>query len=253
MDYNIEAKSLPDRIMIQGAPFEGFIDLKTSQVVFSDRGLSRSLKIARSSLATILDSDEFKSLCGVSYPRPKLRTDINSNPISVLTPAQLAVLVKLLADKKNLDGSPRYPVPKAMHDAGFPIILQQSVDEALGIERERREYLEAGATLRQKLEYKYSYHLMRDTTFDKGLGVSGLCNINKQVSSLAVPDADERRAKSKDWRRNCTGVETTKITVGNTIYQKAVQSSPLKGVVDQNLEKAFQRTRQICDIIDQPF
>ena len=247
------AKVIPGGVMVLGIRFEGFIHPSTNQAVFSRRGLSRCLKIPRTSLTRILDSEQFKTLCGQVSPWPKLLTEVSPRPISVLTQVELAFLVKLLADLDDSQGKPKYPIPKSMQDAGFPIILQQSVDEALDIQRDRKDYLEAGATVRERLEYKYSYHQMVKATFDGGYGVLSLCRINRQVSGLAVPDADERRAKSKHWRQKCSGVETTKITVGNTVHQKAVEASRSKIALDKNLGIAAQRTQDIYSIMDAPF
>ncbi|MDJ1184518.1 hypothetical protein [Roseofilum casamattae] len=247
-----KAKTILGGVDVLGVRFEGFIHPSTNQAVFSDRGLARVLKIPRSSLSTILGSEEFKRLSGNNSTRPKLLTD-NGSRISVLTQSELSILIKILSEKIKSDGNPRYSVPKSMQDAGFPIVLQQSVDEALRIPRDRHEYLHQGATLRQKLEYKDSYHELKGSVFEKGYGVRTLCEVNRQVSGLAVLDADSRRAKRKDWRKFCSGIETTFLTVSNTVHQKAVEASPSKQILVRNLEIASQRTQEIYRIIDAPF
>lgn len=253
MTEDQKAKAIPGGVNVLGVLFEGFVHPLTMRAIFSRRGLSRSLDIPRTSLTRILDSEEFKALCGKTSPWPKLPTEISPKPISVLDQAELAVLVKVLADINDSSGQPKYPIPKSMQDAGFPIILQQSVDEALDIQRDRKDYLQAGATIRERLEYKYSYHRMVRVTLDGGYGVRSLCRINRQVSALAIPDADARRARSKHWRKKCSGIETTKITLGNTVHQKAVEASQSKDVLEKNLGIAAERTQKIYDIMDSPF
>ncbi|NEO24883.1 hypothetical protein, partial [Moorena sp. SIO4A5] len=110
----------------------------------------------------------------------------------------------------------------------------------------------AGATAREKLEYLHSYDKVKQTTFDGGHGVQGLCQVNRQVSRLAVPDADSRRKQSLHWRKKCSSAETVKITVGNTVHEKAVKASS-KDTLDKNLGVAEDRTQQIYDIMDAPF
>ena len=182
---------------------------------------------------------------GGDLPCTELDTTVSSKPISVVTQSDLVLLVQLVAEKG-------YPIAKSMQEASFAVLLQQSVDEALGVSRTRKEYLDAGANLRQKLEYRYSYHAMKDATFESGHGVAGLCKINRQVSSLAVPDAQERRIADKAWRRNCSAVETVKITIGNTVHQKAVEASNYRSL-GSNLDKAAQRTSDIYKLLDAPF
>ncbi len=120
-----------------------------------------------------------------------------------------------------------------MQDASFAVLLQESVDRALGVERKREKYIQLRIDLRVQLEYINSYHSMRSTTFERDHGVRGLCKVNKQVSTLAVPDADERR-RSKVWRRKCSGEETVKITIGNAVHEKAIEASK-NGSLDTNL------------------
>lgn len=236
---------IPEGVKVLGIKFQAFIDPKTNQAVFSQSGAARGLDIPRKSFLDILNSDEFKLLRGNDSPMAKLPTTVNSQPISVVTQADLVLLVRIAADKG-------YPVAKSMQDASFAILLQESVDHALKINRDRQEYREAGATLRQKLEYRYSYNTMRDTTLDRGYGVRGVCRINRQVSSLAVADADERRTVSKSWRKKCSGVETVKITIANTVHEKAVEASN-KTTLDKNLNVASQRTSDIYNLLEAPF
>ncbi|MDB9515507.1 hypothetical protein PN466_00835, partial [Roseofilum reptotaenium CS-1145] len=91
---------------------------------------------------------------------------------------------------------------------------------------------------------------LKKTTFDSGHGVRGLCNINRSVSNLAVSDADERRAKSKNWRDKCSADETAKIVVGNMVHKKAVSANSLE--FDNSLELVRNRTSQIIELMDAP-
>lgn len=236
---------IPGGVQVMGITFQAFIDPSTKQAVFSQSGAARGLQIPRKSADNIFASEQFKHLRGGDFPMAELLTEVNSRPISVVTQADLVLLVQIASEKE-------YLVAKSMQNASFAILLQQSVDEALKIERSRKEYLEAGATLRQRLEYRYSYHAMRSSTFKKGCGVRGLCRINRQVSSLAIPDADERRKVSKSWRKKCSGVETVKITIGNTVHQKAVEAST-EITLEKNLGTASQRTSDIYKLLDAPF
>lgn len=232
-------------IKVLGVKFQAFVDPSTSQPVFSQRGAARALKMPGTSLRRILMSEDFKALRGGYYCCTELNTTVSSTPISVITQADLVLLVQIAAEKG-------YFVARSMQEASFAVLLQQSVDEALGVERTRKEYLDAGASLRQKLEYRYSYHSMKESTFEKGHGVRGLCKVNRQVSSLAVHDADSRRALDKGWRRDCSGLEMVKITIGNTVHQKAVDASS-PSYLDTNLGIALQRTSDIYHLLDAPF
>lgn len=236
---------IPGGIKVLGVPFQAFVDPETTQPVFSQRAAARALQMPGTSLRRILASDNFKTLRGADLPCAELNTTVSSKPISVITQTDLVFLVQIAAEKG-------YPVAKSMQEASFAVLLQQSVDEALGIARTRKEYLDAGATLRQRLEYRYSYHAMKDATFERGHGVRCLCKINRQVSALAVPDADERRAKSSNWRKNNSGIETVRTTIGNTVHQKAVEAST-RLTLENNLVKAAQRTAEIYKLIDAPF
>jgi hypothetical protein len=235
----------PFDITVLGVSFQAFIDPTTDQAVFSQRGAADGLKIPESSLRKILLSESFKSLRGSTSPCAKLSTEVSSKPISVVTQSDLVILVKLAAEKG-------YPVAASMQDASFAILLQQSVDEVLGVERSRTEYLEGGATLRQQLEYRYSYGALQDSTFNKKHGVRGLCKINLQVSNLAVENSDELRRKSKNWRHTCSGSGKVRLTIGNTVHQRAVESSSA-ATFSQNLKTAAERTAQIFQLIDAPF
>jgi hypothetical protein len=235
----------PFKVKVLGVEFQAFLDPTTSQPVFSQRGASRALKLSERSLRRILVSDTFKALRGGDFPRGKLATTVSSTPISVVTQTDLVLLVQIASEMA-------YPVAVSMQQASFAVLLQQSVDEALGVHRTRKDYLEAGANLRQRLEYRYSYHAVKNTTLEKGYGVRALCRVNKQVSSLAVPDSDERRLVDPAWRKKCTGSEMVRITVGNAVHQKAVDASQ-KHTLDNNLVEAAKRTDRIYDLIDAPY
>lgn len=232
-------------VNVLGVEFQAFIDPQSKQAVFSQRGTARALKMPRTSLRRILTSESFKALRGGNFSCPTLDTTVSSKPISVVTQTDLVLIVQIASEKSN-------PVAKSMQDASFAVLLQESVDHALGVEREREEYLQSGTDLRLQLEYIHSYHSMKNTTFDRGYGVRGLSKVNKQVSKLAVPDADERRRQSKFWRRKCSREETVKITIGNAVHEKAVEASKI-GTLDNNLDVAAKRTSQIYDLLDAPF
>lgn len=237
---------IPGGIDVLGVNFQSFLDPSTGFPVFSQSGASRGLDIPRRSVVDIMASERFKALRGKESPMgEKLLTEVNSQPILVITQTDLVILVQIGSEKK-------YPVPQSMQEASFAVLLQQSIDEKLNISRPRKEYLKAGATARQKLEYLHSYNNMKQSTFDGGYGVSGLCKVNRQVSGLAVPDADERRQKDKNWRRECNGEETARITIGNIIHKKAIDASS-KGSFEKNLGIAEGRTNKIYDIMNEPF
>jgi len=194
---------VPGGFNVLGVVFQGFIDPATNQVVFSLPGVAQGLEISKSQSFYLLNSEAFKALAGRNSNRSKLLTTTAKPPISVITQSDLTLLVKLASEKG-------YPVAKSMQDASFAIILQQLIDETLGVNRNRKEYLDAGANLQKRLtkyqkatqkdkrDYRKSYQDLKKTTFNNGYGVRGLCDINRSVSDLAVSDADERRAKNKN-------------------------------------------------------
>jgi hypothetical protein len=235
----------PLEIAVLGESFQSFIDPSSNQPVFSYRGTARALNIPSMTVKRTITSKEFKALRGNESPCTKLSTTVSSMPISVITQSDLVILVKLLAAKGHSRAV-------SMQEASFAVLLQQSVDELLDVERSRRDYLEGGATLRQQLEYRYSYSTLQKSTFKKARGVGGLCRINLQVSSLAVKDANELRCKSKDWRKRCSGLAKVKLTIGNAVHQMAVDSSSSSDF-DQKLDAAADRTTKIFDLLDKPF
>jgi len=99
-------------------------------------------------------------------------------------------------------------------------------------------------------KYLRSYHSMKNSAFSSGRGVSGLCIANFSISSVAVPDADERRSDSKDWRNKCSAYEIVKIMVGNCIYEKAINSSLSEVDFLEKCDIAFERLQSICGILD---
>jgi len=245
MNRQYPVPEIKNGIKVLGVKFQAFIDPETKQAVFSQSGVARGLQIPRHSAATILKSHQFKALRGSAFSPPRILTEVNSQPISVVTQADLVLLVQIAAEKG-------YPIANSMQEASFAVLLQQSVDEALNTSRSRKEYLDAGASLRQKLEYRYSYHSMKEVTIKGGHGVRTLCRINRQVSSLAVPDADQRRTANSSWRKNCSAVETVKITIGNTVHERAVEAS-IRSTLKINLDKAAERTASIYGLLDAPF
>ena len=102
-------------------------------------------------------------------------------------------------------------------------------------------------------DYLYSYHLMEDSTFNQGHGVKGLCKINHEISAMVVSDADQRRQKSKDWRRNCSPDELLKFTVANQLTEKAIQASTKTTLLNHNLNIVLQRSQAIYQIMDDSF
>ena len=233
-------------VNVLGVEFQAFLDPQSKQPVFSQRGTARALKMPRTSFLTrILHSDAFKRLRGGNFSRPTLNTIVSSQPISVVTQLDLVLIVQIASEQGNA-------VAKSMQDASFAVLLQESVDRALGADRDREEYIQSGTDLRLQLEYRHSYHSMKTSTFDRGHGVKGLCRVNRQVSTLAVPDADERRRQSRSWRRKCSGEETVRITIGNTVHEKAIEAST-RGNLDGNLKLAAGRTSQIYELLDAPF
>jgi hypothetical protein len=232
-------------IKVLGVAFQSFIDPSNNHPVFSKHGAAEGLKVPESSLRKIIASQSFQGLRGNSFHCAKLNTEVSPRPISVITQSDLVILVKLLAEKG-------YPVAISMQDASFAVLLQQSVDEVLNVERSRKDYLEGGATIRQQLDYRYSYVSLKESTFRKAHGVKGLGKINRQVSILAVKGSDDLRRKSKDWRKSCSGLAKVKLTIGNTVHQMAVESSN-SGDFDQKLGAAANRTSQIFELLEAPF
>jgi hypothetical protein len=243
---SLDFDRIPDvSVNVLGVVFQAFIDPQNKQAVFSQRGTARALKMPKTSLTDIINSKAFKQLRGSDLPWARLKTTVSPTPISVVTQSDLILIVQIASEKG-------FPVAKSMQDASFAVLLQESVDRALGVDRDREEYIQAGTQLRLQLEYLNSYHSMKNTTFENGYGVRGLCKVNKQVSALAVPDADDRRQKSKFWRQNCSGQEKVKITIGNAVHEKAVEAST-KTTLDNNLSLAHNRTSQIYALLDAPF
>lgn len=247
MKSNKIASLIPGGINVLGISFHAFIHPDSSQPFFSQRGIAKGLKIPESTLRMILCSKEFNALYSKGFSCAKILTEVSPNPVSALSTKDLICIVKFLSDKRG------YPVAKSMQDAGFPIVLQQSIDQAIGETKRISEYLELGSIVRSKLEYLNSYHSMKDSVFSEGYGVSGLCNVNSLVSSIAVPDAELRRATSKGWRRKCSPFETLRLTVGNFIYERAVNSSSSKADFIEKCDIALERTQSIYDILDASF
>lgn len=235
---------------VLGVHFQGFLDPRLNQVVFSQRGVARALKAAESTVRRWLASDQFKAYNSGHSMRATLLTEANGNPISVVTQADLVVLIKIGSENCN-------PVARSMQDASFATVLQQSVDQVLGIKRPTKEYLDKGAAVRQKVEsrneYLRAYHSMEKATYESNHGVKGLCMINATVSNLAVPDADNRRKTDKSWRKNCTPDEKVKLTVGTAVCEKAAVASKGRSELGDKLGIASTRITKINDIYDEPF
>jgi hypothetical protein len=235
---------------VLGVSFQGFLDPRINQVVFSQRGVARALKAAESTVRRWLASEPFKTFNSKASMRATLQTEANGNPISVVTQADLVALIRIGAEAGN-------SVARSMHDASFATVLQQSVDQVLGIERPVEEYLDKGTSVRQKAEnlheYLPAYHSMEKATYAGHHGVGGLCMINSTVSSLAVPDADNRRKSNRFWRKNCTPDEKMKLTIGTAVCEKAATASKGRSELRSNLSVASGRIASINDILDQPF
>lgn len=97
---------------VLGVHLQGFRYPRINQVVFSQRGVARALKAAESTVRRWLASDQFKAYNGGCFMRATLLTEANINPISVVTQADLVVLVKIGAENGN-------SVARSMHDASF--------------------------------------------------------------------------------------------------------------------------------------
>lgn len=249
---NDKLKLIPDGIIVLGIQFQAFHHPNDkSQAVFSNRGIAKALNISESSLRVIIRSKFFKAFTGSNFPCVKILTEVSPKPISVSTQSDLVLLVSYLAKNK------KYPVPIAMFDAGFALILKQSVDEALRIDVPRNDYLYNGQFLREQIQnrhtYLNSYHQMEESTFNGGYGVTQLCHFNRQISSLAIPNADQRRQVSKDWRRNCSTSELVKLTVANELTNNAIQASSTNDVLNHNFNVVLQRSQKIYQLMDASF
>ncbi|MGD1948063.1 MAG: hypothetical protein ACFB14_00225 [Leptolyngbyaceae cyanobacterium] len=235
---------------VLGVKFQGFLDPRINQVVFSQSGVARALKAAGTTLRRWLASESFKALNGGPSGRATLLTEVSTLPISVVTQTDLVSLIRIGAQNGN-------PVARSMQDASFATVLQQSVDQVLGTHRPTQEYLDKGTAVRQKAEYCHeylrAYHSMEKATYEGKHGVTGLCMINATVSGLAVPDADKRRKVDKSWRKNCTPDEKVKLTVGTAVCEKAAIASNNRSTLKNNLGRATERINSINNILDQPF
>ncbi|MEL7352761.1 MAG: hypothetical protein AAF171_23560 [Cyanobacteria bacterium P01_A01_bin.116] len=231
---------------VLGIVFQGFLDPGINQVVFSQSGVARALQIDARTARRWLGTYRFQSLRGGSFLRSTLLTKVNNNPISVVTQPDLVALIRIGSERKN-------PVAMSMHDASFAVLLQQSVDQVLGAARPIKQYLRQGATLRQRAEYIHSYHGLKDAAFDNRHGVRGLSLLNRTVSTLAVPDSDARRRKNPRWRNGCSKDETMKLTIGNSVCEKAAKASVGRKALEGNVVRATNRINEINDILDQPF
>lgn len=233
-------------VIVLGVKFQAFVDPTTNQAVFSQIGVSRALKNDEKTIRRWLASKAFERLRGKASRFGTLLTKVSTKPISVVTQADLVALVQIGARRDNA-------VAKSMQDASFAVLLQESVDLALGIQRPRSEYLTKGATLRQQIEYAHTYHTLKGKTFENGHGVRGLCIVNKEVSSLAVTDADQRRKTNPAWRKRCSSDEVMRLTIGNAIATKAVQSALGSKELRPKLKLVADRCTEIFNILDQPF
>jgi hypothetical protein len=238
----IPEKSFP----VLGIDFQGFSDPQINQVVFSQSGVARALKIHEKTVRRWLASHRFKSFRGDRLDPATLLTEVSTKPISVVTQADLVILVRIGAERGS-------PVARSMHDASFAVLLQQSVDQVLGINRSIKQYLDQGATLRQRAEYLHSYHELKDAAFENHHGVKGLCLLNSTVSRLAVSDADRRRLSNPRWRTACNKDETMKLTIGNSVCGKAAKASVGRKALESNVERATNRINEINSILDKPF
>lgn len=240
---------IPEKpIFVLGVEFQAFVDPNSGQAVFSQSGVARALDVNESTIRRWLKSKHFERLRGKAFKPGKLLTEANPIPINIVTQSDLVALVKIGSRKSNA-------IAKSMQDSSFPIVLQQSVDEALGVKRPRSEYLDSGAALRQRLEGEYlpSYHRLKNTTFQNNLGVRGLCLINATNSELAVPDAPQRRKANPGWRKHCNTDENGRLTVGNVVMTKAAKASNGIQSLKMNLNVASKRIAQIHEIIELPF
>lgn len=235
-------------VIVLGVEFQGFVEPHDDHVVFSQSGVGRALNVSESSVRRWTRSKLFERLRGKPFAPVRLLTTANPMPINVVTQADLVILVKIASRKGNA-------IAKSMQDASFPVVLQQSVDEALGIQRPTSEYLSHGAMLRHRLEGGYlpSYHTLKGVTFNHKHGVRGLCMINSKVSDLAVPDASQRRKNDPHWRRKCNSDESGTMTIGNVVMAKAAEASKGLKALEANIEVGAQRINQIKAIVEMPY
>lgn len=131
-------------IEVLGQKFQSF-KTEDGEVVFSQTSAALGLDIASSTILRLKQSEAFKALPGNSSVILRLKVSHSIKPIAVVTMAELANIVSLLAER----GHDR---AVAMQQASFAIMLQQSVDVAYGVQRESREYTEAAADLALLLE-----------------------------------------------------------------------------------------------------
>jgi hypothetical protein len=109
----------PIKVKVLGVEFQAFVDPATSQPVFSQSGTADALGIRESTVRSILTSQAFKALRGSDFPRGRLYTTVNSQPIAVVTQTDLVFLVQIAAEKGN-------PVAKAMQEASFAVLVSAS-------------------------------------------------------------------------------------------------------------------------------
>lgn len=134
----------PFTVNIVDVNFQAFMHPTTKQTVFSQAGVAKGFNISDTTASNWLKGIRLKRSNGKDVPAPStLATTINSNPILVVTMADLAGMVKLGAERGNR-------IAQLIQNAGNAVLIQQSVDEALGIERKRSEYLQAGAQMKQE-------------------------------------------------------------------------------------------------------
>ncbi len=252
MDQKI-LKLIPNGITINGVCFEAFYNSNDkNQVIFSNVGIAKALDISESSLNKILASNSFRLFCRTTtFTWIKTTTGIGSNAIHALTQSDLVLLISYLVKNE------KYLVPISIYKAGFATIVQKSVDRVVENYQITPDDLQQDLIPKNRLNvrasYQSSYHEMEDSTFDRGYGVTQLCNLNRQISSLVVSDADKRREKSKDWRRNCSYSELIRLTIANQITSNAIKASETKDIFIHNFEIALQRSQKIYQIIDAPF
>ena len=108
------------------------------------------------------------------------------------------------------------------------------------------------ASVNSRQAYRLSYTCMEECTLKGGHGVCRLCVMNRNVSSIAVPDAEKRRKKSKDWRRKCSVKEFTKLGAGNLLLEKAVTAENSQSL-GENLGTAYACLAKVCEILDTDF
>lgn len=133
------------KVVVLGVEFQAF-KTEDSRVVFSQSGVARGFEIDETSVRRIRASKTLKALPDKDFsPGGRLKTTSNSQPISVVTEAELVAMVGILAERGN-------DRAVAMHQASFAVVLKAEVDKALGQPTDTKEDIAKAAKLREQAE-----------------------------------------------------------------------------------------------------